>query len=448
VSIVTSVLNQESQAEPFVVLADDPRWNAADRVSASQNFSKSGRLNIFLLHIVRCAIEGRTDELTEQQIGAHVFGRPRGYNPSEDNIVRTTARQLRQRLALYYQEEGFAESIRIQVPRGGYVPIFIAADVSTQEPLTETPVSAHAAPTHVQEEVGPAKALARPRFRFAWSGLATLLLGAILALLVDWAVRSPHPFSATTDPLWTEIFSSGRTTIFVPGDAGLNLYNVYSGRTQQLSLREYINTNRQSLQMENLATKQVYSAGLPAYVPISDLKLANQLTKTGPFRSERYEIHGAQDITSDSFRNANAILSGAPPYNPWVELFDDKLNFHFLFNSLDHSMRVTNRHPQPGEQPTYLYQTDPDHELGYGYIALTDNMEGNGKVLLIEGTSMIGVDAAVSFLFNEKKMAPLMTRARTSQGKLSNFEVLLEAPFLKVNAGNVSVVATRFYPTN
>jgi len=450
VTTITSVMDQESQTEPFVVLANDPRWNAADRVSASQNFSKSGRLNLFLLHIVRCAIEGRTGELTEQQIGVHVFGRPRGYNPSEDNIVRTTARQLRQRLALYYQEEGFAENIRIQVPRGGYVPIFVTADVSTQEPLIEIPLSAPAAPTHIQEEAAPAKTVARPRFRFAWSGLAILLLGATLALLIDRAVLHPRHVPTTTDPLWTEIFSSGQTTLFVPGDAGLNLYNIYSGsgRTHQLSLREYINTNRQSLQMENLATRQVFSVGLPAYVPISDLKLANQLTRVGPFRSENYEIHGAQDITSDNFRNANAIISGAPPYNPWVELFDDKLNFHFQFDSSDHSMQVVNRHPQPGEQPAYLYQTDPDHELGYGYIALTDNMEGNGKVLLIEGTSMIGVDAAVSFLFNEKKMAPIMAKAKTSQGKPSNFEVLLEAPFIKVNAGNVSVVATRFYPAN
>jgi len=454
VNSVTGVMDQEIQAEPFAVLADDPRWNAADRVSASQNFSKSGRMSLFLLHIVRCAIEGRTDELTELQIGVQIFGRPRGYNPSEDNIVRTTARQLRQRLALYYQEEGFAESIRIQVPRGGYVPIFVTTDVSTPEPLIEIPAPAFAAPTHVQAEAVSAEVVARPRFFFTWTGLwivlGILLFGAILAFLMDRVIWRYHPFATGTDPLWSEIFSTGQTTLFVPGDAGLNLYNIYSGsgRTHQLSLREYMNTNRQSLQMENLATKQVFSMGLPAYIPISDLKLANELTRVGPFRSEHYEIHGGQDVTSDSFRNVNAILSGAPPYNPWVELFDDKLNFHFLFDSSDHSMRVSNRHPQPGEQPTYIYQTELGHELGYGYIALTDNMEGDGKVLLIEGTSMVGVDAAVSFLFNEKKMAPIMAMARSNHGKLSNFEVLLEAPFLKVNAGNVSVVATRFYPAS
>lgn len=42
--------------------ADSGRMAAAERIVASQNFSKSGRLTAFLLHIVRCTVEGRTDE--------------------------------------------------------------------------------------------------------------------------------------------------------------------------------------------------------------------------------------------------------------------------------------------------------------------------------------------------------------------------------------------------
>ena len=447
---VAAVMDQETQAYPPAALAYDPRWSAADRASTSRNFSKSGRLVLFLLHIVRCAIEGRTDELTEQQIGVQIFGRPPGYNPGEDNIVRTTARQLRQRLALYYQEEGFAENIRIQVPRGGYIPIFVTVDVSTSEPLIEAPAPAIPAPNQVPEDAAPAtvlaEALVRPRFTFAWIALGSMLLGAILALLMDHAIRRTEPLATVTDPLWAEIFPAGQTTLFVPGDAGLNTYNIFSGKPQQLSLQEYINTNRDPLQMENLATKQVYPAFMWPYTPLGDLRLANQITTVGAFRREHYEILGGQDVTSESFRNASAILAGAPPYNPWVELFDDKLNFHLVFDGAARSMHVINRHPQHGEQPIYVFQEDPGHKLGYGYIALTDNMEGNGKVLLIEGTSMAGVDAAVSFLFDEKKMAPIMAAAGTSHRQLSNFEVLLEAPFLKSNAGNVSVVATRFYP--
>jgi hypothetical protein len=445
--MVATELDPENSVDRARAWSNDPRWSAAERVAASQNFTKSGRLNAFLLHIVRCTIEERTRELTEQQIGVKVFGRHPGYNPSEDNIVRTTARQLRQRLALYYQEEGFAERTRIQVPRGGYVPIFVTADEPATQPATDAPLSADADPEPGQEEASPAKSPARrPRLLMAWGGLAALFLCAILALVVFRAAFRPQPNSLATDALWAEIFSPGRTTLFVPGDAGLNTYNIFSGRQQQLSLREYINSNHQPIQMENLASKQVYPILMSAYTSLSDLKLADRLTRVGPFRTDHYEILGGQDVTTDSFRNASAILAGAPPYNPWVELFDDKLNFHLVFDALNRSMKVINRHPQPGEQETYVYQEDPEQRTGYGYIALADNMEGNGKVLLIEGTSMVGVDAAVSFLFDVEKMAPILARARDSQGRLSNFEVLLQAPFLKSNAGNVSLVATRFYP--
>jgi hypothetical protein len=105
-------------------LLEDERWIAVQQLIASRSFSKSSRLTSFLSYICRCALEGRNDEITEQQIGIHGFERPVNYNPGEDNIVRTTARQLRQKLALYYQEEGSSDEIRVDIPRGGYHPTF------------------------------------------------------------------------------------------------------------------------------------------------------------------------------------------------------------------------------------------------------------------------------------------------------------------------------------
>jgi hypothetical protein len=443
---------QETGEQIYDIYADDPRWIVADRIASSQNFIKSQRMGAFLRHIVRFSLEGRAEELTEQQLGVHVFGRAPGYNPSEDNIVRTTARQLRQRLALYYQEEGFADSIRIQVPRGGYLPIFFSAESPNQSTSAELPSPAAMVPEAMPGEAANARAYALPHSGFTWRSAAryaaVLLIGGVLFIFLDRSVGRPHRSPSATDPLWNEIFSSRKTTVFVPGDAGLNMYNLYSGRTQQLSLREYINAEKQPLPIENLDTKQVYDLDMKAFITYSDLKLAHQITKLASYREDHFAIYSPRDVISDNFRNASAILCGAPPYNPWVEIFDGKLNFHLLFNSLDHSMKVINRHPQKGEQPAYVYQTDPNYALGYGYIALTDNLEGNGKVLLIEGTGYTGVDASLSFLFNDKKMAPIMAQAKDSHGKLQNFEVLLQAPFIKYSAGDVTVVATRFHIDN
>ncbi len=101
---------------------DDPRWQLAQRVVESAQFNKSPRLSTFLLYIVAKSLEGRQNEITEQQIGVHVFGRPAGYRTVDDNIVRNYARQLRKRLTEYFAGEGIDHALRIEVPLGGYLP--------------------------------------------------------------------------------------------------------------------------------------------------------------------------------------------------------------------------------------------------------------------------------------------------------------------------------------
>src|SRR6201993_5386575 len=105
-------------------LAADPRWQMAQRIVASRSFAKSALLSRFLLYVCEREITGRTSEISEHQIGVRVFGRRPGYSPGEDNIVRNYARQLRQRLQQYFQEEGKHEELRLNIPRGKYVPIF------------------------------------------------------------------------------------------------------------------------------------------------------------------------------------------------------------------------------------------------------------------------------------------------------------------------------------
>jgi hypothetical protein len=50
---------------------------------------------------------------TEQQIGVCVYDRPPGYNPNDDNIVRSQARQLRLKLEHHFANEGKDEPIVI-----------------------------------------------------------------------------------------------------------------------------------------------------------------------------------------------------------------------------------------------------------------------------------------------------------------------------------------------
>jgi hypothetical protein len=94
------------------------------RVASSETFEKSPRLRAFFLHVCRCALEGKSEEATEQQIGIWVYGRSPGYNPNEDNIVRSQARVLRMKLEHHFANEGRDESQVITIPKGRYLPVF------------------------------------------------------------------------------------------------------------------------------------------------------------------------------------------------------------------------------------------------------------------------------------------------------------------------------------
>src|ERR1700677_2304047 len=114
----------EAEWRGVVNLAIEPRWQLAQRIVASRSFAKSALLSRFLLYVCEREITGRTDEISEHQIGVHVFGRRPGYHPGEDNIVRNYARQLRHRLQQYFLEEGREEELGLTIPRGKYVPVY------------------------------------------------------------------------------------------------------------------------------------------------------------------------------------------------------------------------------------------------------------------------------------------------------------------------------------
>jgi len=96
----------------------------ARRVASSVTFQKSPRLRAFFQHVCRCALAGKAEEATEQQIGIYVYGRTPGYNPNDDNIVRSQARVLRMKLEHHFANEGKGEPVVITIPKGQYLPVF------------------------------------------------------------------------------------------------------------------------------------------------------------------------------------------------------------------------------------------------------------------------------------------------------------------------------------
>ena len=110
------------------------------RILTSTEFRRATRLRDFLQYVVDRKLADSSQEVTEIFIGQRVFGRPPSYNPSEDSIVRTEARNLRQRLDRYFAGEGCNEPILLEIPKGGYLPVFRLRDIAAPGEVERVPL--------------------------------------------------------------------------------------------------------------------------------------------------------------------------------------------------------------------------------------------------------------------------------------------------------------------
>src|ERR1700689_1017697 len=96
-----------------------------DRILSNAAFSGANRRSRLLRFLVEQTLEDNGESLKEWVIAAEVFDRAPGYDPQIDSVVRVEVGRLRTRLAEYYDKAGVEEPVRIEIPKGGYRPVFV-----------------------------------------------------------------------------------------------------------------------------------------------------------------------------------------------------------------------------------------------------------------------------------------------------------------------------------
>lgn len=91
---------------------------------ASRYFSRARLEKLLLEYLVERALEGDYAALEETAIAMAVFGRGASYDPGTDGVVHLVARRLRNLLASYYGSRRNAV-LRIELPKGDFVPVFV-----------------------------------------------------------------------------------------------------------------------------------------------------------------------------------------------------------------------------------------------------------------------------------------------------------------------------------
>jgi hypothetical protein len=261
-----------------------------------------------------------------------------------------------------------------------------------------------------------------------------------------------HPVPAAILP-FSALIEPGKETYIVTSDCALVL--IEDLRRQQVSLDDYI-TGRYmadtSLSAADKPTQDLIRILLKRrYTNSAETGVAGRIIQRYSPYSQRVLLRAGHGVQLSDFKNHNVILFGSPTSNPWARLFSEKLNFQFekLNFQFDWDQvrrgRYRNRAPRSGEQAVYSMTTNPgDSGKAYAVVALVPNVNGNGNVLLVGGTTAEGTEAAGEFITDDARTSgALKSIGIDPAGPPRYFEFLLEVKAIAGSGSQSKLLARR-----
>jgi hypothetical protein len=420
---------------------------AMQRLLDSQTFATSPRLRDVLNYLLRMLKEENLDEITEQSIGQVVFGRPPGYNASEDNIVRVTVRHLRSRLAEYYQSEGASEPIVLVIPKGKYIPVFQTRDVDSSIAAGEVHLPAQASDLLTGDKaqelaISPVSVRGRTRSSLQW---IASLVALTIVFAAGYVCRSALRSSGHPSGIVTQVFPPGDDVTLVTVDTNLQAYRQIFKR--QVNLQDYIRRSytKGSVALSDARTADAYQFSIGTNeTNVSSAIIASSMGQA--LEGRRFIIKHPHDVSIRDFQSQdNVILLGGPWSDPWGQLFENRFNFRVLPGTdSPFGSEIHNLHPVSGEQTEYRPHIDGNLNVNYVRIGILPNLDNTGHVVLLSATSPESLEAASEYLLSTAASRDLCAKFHVdSANVLPPVEVLLEAKGLNAAPGNYRILAVR-----
>ena len=152
-----------------------------DRILNSGPFQQSRRRQRFLEYIVNEALAGRSERLKGYSVALAVFDRAETFDSNIDPIVRNEAARVRDRLREYYEGDGQGDPIRIELPKGTYMPHIEFRQAATAD---ASPDRQNAATSDRPLDPSQVSVASQPGFRKKPLGLLAASIIAVLLVLL------------------------------------------------------------------------------------------------------------------------------------------------------------------------------------------------------------------------------------------------------------------------
>jgi hypothetical protein len=408
--------------------SDDPRWALVERVAKSSAFSRTRQMRRLLLYVCRRALHDGVTTINDAEIAAAVL-RDRPFDGHASGLVRGQVSLVRKRLRQHFAAEGRDEAVVIELARGRYVPTFRARAAR-------------------DDDEGAARSIPAPpspRLR-RWSALAFGAAAALTLIAAGLRASGPSPSAPSSEVarLWRQMFDNGRSTTVVLADANLTLFQDILGRP--LALADYRRERMNELMDERVPAREWHRlAGRSLeqrHTAMGDVAVASRALALHAELGLRAEVIFARDVTVRQLTSRNVILSGPRRANPWLELYESRLNFQSRFDEATKIASFENRDPRPGERLHYDVQWSV---RGFCRVAYLPGSDIAASLLMVSGTDMTSTEAGAVFISSESGIRALRRRLRLSADQpFPYFEILLDSALvLGTTASTPALVAHR-----
>ncbi len=330
------------------------------RILHSPQFRRAPKLQRFLELVCDYHFQDRSAEINEFTIATQAFGKGQDFEPSADSLVRVQAREIRRRLREYYQGEGKASRLILDIPIGRYAPVFTSLDVVPAVPAVLA---------------APVRRV--PSLRSAWLILTGTVLacGALLIaadherrLLIRTASAAGrvNTLSAPIAGLWNRFLDSDVPTLLVVSNPTVG----------------------------ECAEQKQGATGCPdEYTGMGEAVAIHLITTLFRSAKQTLIVKPSRIVNADDIQRYNLVLLGGKSVNIWTRRLGNDL-------SLDDS------------NPPQQYETIMDAKTGQvtrdrAIVALRKHPVSGRWVLFLWGRHSQGTHAAAEASTDERFLAQL-----------------------------------------
>ena len=372
-----------------------------ERLLLHQTFRNSKRYPALLRYVVEHTLEGNVEPLKERTLGIEVFGREIDYDTNLDHIVRSTAGEIRKRIAQYYHETGHESEIRIDLPSGSYVPEF------------------HWPTPRLAEEKQP-EIIPPTKSKLLWYMSATFCAAALLIAAI-WLAT--HTRETALDRFWQPVVGSSSPVLLCLG--------IPPG------VQPASSADPSTITVGDAHQNKAYMIGLGDAITLS------RLTSLLGAKGKNFQVRSELNSTLDDFRNSPAVLIGGFN-NEWTMRLTQGMRFTFDIDPNTIKLRIKDK-----QNPSVDWAVDmamPSNKLttDYALVSRVYDSTTQRMVVVAAGIGVYGTLAAGEFLSDPQYME-LLAKQAPKDWEDKNVQVVITTQVINGHSGPPRIVAANFW---